>query len=86
MLHLETQTSLVLPSMMPLSTRVVFPVVSALEQISLSPVHDPAPPLPSLQSEDMITDKEQPALLPFEHEVSVCEEPWCVRRHAALVE
>lgn len=79
MLHLETQPSLALHSM-PV-TRMVFPVVSALEQISLSPVHTchEKPSTLSLQTEDMITDKEQPA--PPPHEVSVCV---CSDEHKSL--
>lgn len=59
MYHIERPSSLAIH--MPLSTRVMVPVVSALEQISLSSSHcnrHPSPPPPS-QSEDMITDKDQ---------------------------
>lgn len=56
MLHIERPTSLDIR--MPLSTRVMLPVVSALEQISLhSNGHTPPPPPP--QGEDMVTDKDQ---------------------------
>lgn len=55
MLHLEHPTSLGIS--MPLSTRVMLPVVSALEQISLSKNYS-NPNSPS-QSEDMVTDKDQ---------------------------
>ena len=74
MLKLETQTSLALHSM-PL-TRMVYPVVSALEQISLSPVQSCHPSTLPLQSDDMITDKEQPAPHPLE--VSMCSDGCCV--------
>lgn len=62
MFHLERPSSLAIH--MPLSTRVMLPVVSALEQISLSSSsnrHSP-PPCPSTsQNEDMVTDKDHAA-------------------------
>ena len=58
MLHLE-RSSCILPSMMSLSTDLVMPMVSALDHISLSPVHESSSPSLT-QGEDMITDKEQP--------------------------
>lgn len=60
MLHIERPISLGI-STMALPTGVILPVVSALEQISLSPSPNPHSnrhiSLP--QSEDMITDKDQ---------------------------
>ena len=57
MLHLDPPRPSSLALSMPLSSRVILPVVSALEQISLSHSDPPSPP----QSEDMITDKDQPS-------------------------
>ena len=69
MLHVGQQASLAISSM-PLS-RMVYPVVSAMEQMSLSPpsCQESQPSLP-LQSEDMVTnvDKDQP--VSHSHEVS----------------
>ena len=41
-------------SSMPLSSQEIFPVVSSLKQLSLSPAHEHP-----LQPEDMVTDKDQ---------------------------
>lgn len=44
----------------PLASRVMLPVVSALEQISLSPTHSRnSRNSPPPQGEDMVTDKDQ---------------------------
>lgn len=73
MLRLEAPRPTSLALSMPLSSRVILPVVSALEQISLthsdSPNHRPSPPPspPPSQGEDMITDKDQPST---QHQVS----------------
>ena len=41
-------------SSMPLSSQEIFPVVTSLKQLSLSPAHEHP-----LQPEDMVTDKDQ---------------------------
>lgn len=41
-------------SSMPLNSQEIFPVVSGLKQLSLSPAHE----RPPLQPEDMVTDKD----------------------------
>lgn len=67
MLHLERPSSVGLSTSMPLSTRVMLPVVSALEQISLQQQQQQhsnrlSPHLsPPAQGEDMVTDKDQAA-------------------------
>ncbi len=57
MLHTEPPPSS-LSIRMPLSTRVIFPVVSAFKQISLSSPKSNRRSL-NLQGEDMVTDKEE---------------------------